>query len=101
MSARGPAEALSARGDRPKTSMPNTLKPIGAKAAAVDTAELKRLKQENADMKANNDTLEKEREFYFMKLQYIEQIIKLNGFEEGPLGGGVLNVMYAGEDDQI
>ena len=52
-------------------------------------------------MKTNNEVLEKEREFYFMKLQYIEQIIKLNGLEDGLLGGGVLNVMYAGEDDKV
>ena len=43
--------------------------------------------------------LEKEREFYFMKLQFIEQAIKLNGLEENGVGAGVLNIMYAGEED--
>ena len=45
--------------------------------------------------------LEKEREFYFMKLQYIEQAIKLNGLEENLIGAGVLNIMYAGEEDEV
>ena len=36
-----------------------------------------------------------------MKLQYIEQAIKLNSLDENIIGAAVLNVMYAGEDDQV
>lgn len=36
-----------------------------------------------------------------MKLQMIEQSIKLNGLDENPVGSGVLNIMYAGEDDLV
>jgi len=52
-------------------------------------------------MQENNQVLEKEREFYFMKLQYIEQALKLNGMEDNAVGSGVLNIMYAGEEDQV
>jgi hypothetical protein len=52
-------------------------------------------------LQENNNVLEKEREFYFMKLQYIEQCIKLNGLDENVLGNGVLQIMYAGEEDQV
>lgn len=36
-----------------------------------------------------------------MKLQYIEQALKLNGLEENVVGSGILNIMYAGEEDQV
>ena len=61
-------------------------KTIGGKAAGVDAAELTKLKGQVAELQENNNVLEKEREFYFMKLQYIEQAIKLNGLEENLLG---------------
>lgn len=57
------------------------------------------MKNQVAEMQENNQVLEKEREFYFMKLQYIEQALKLNGLEENAVGSGVLNIMYAGEED--
>ena len=80
---------------------PGTVKTIGGKAAGVDAAEVKKLKDQVAELQENNNVLEKEREFYFMKLQYIEQALKLNGLEESVIGNGVLNIMYAGEDDQV
>ena len=45
--------------------------------------------------------LEREREFYFNKLQFIEQAMKVNGLDEHPIAGAVLNIMYAGEEDQV
>ena len=80
---------------------PATIKTIGGKAAAVDAAEIKKLKDQVAEMQENNQVLEKEREFYFMKLQYIEQALKLNGLDENTIGAAVLNIMYAGEDDLV
>lgn len=52
-------------------------------------------------MKDNNTVLEKEREFYFNKLQQIEQALKLNNYDDTPIGTGLLNIMYAGEGDQV
>jgi len=80
---------------------PGTVKSIGGKAAGVDPAEVTKLKGQVAELQENNNVLEKEREFYFMKLQYIEQALKLNGMEEDAIGSAMLNIMYAGEDDQV
>ena len=52
-------------------------------------------------MKDNNAVLEKEREFYFNKLQQIEQALKLNNYDDTPIGTGLLNIMYAGEEDEV
>lgn len=43
--------------------------------------------------------LEKEREFYFNKLQFIESAIKLNELDDNAIGAGILNILYAGEGD--
>jgi len=34
-----------------------------------------------------------------MKLQLIEQAVKVSGMEDTACGSGVLNIMYAGEED--
>ena len=45
-----------------------TVKSVPGKAAGVNAEEVKKLKDQVAEMQENNAVLEKEREFYFMKL---------------------------------
>ena len=52
-------------------------------------------------MEENNKTLETEREFYFNKLQYLEEIITKNGLDKHDFGAALLDVMYAAEGDTI
>lgn len=52
-------------------------------------------------LEENNKTLETEREFYFNKLQYLEEIITKNGLEKHDFGQALLDVMYAAEGDTI
>lgn len=52
-------------------------------------------------MEENNKTLETEREFYFNKLQYIEEIITKNGLDRYEHGKALLDVMYAAEEDTV
>jgi hypothetical protein len=52
-------------------------------------------------LEENNKTLETEREFYFNKLQYLEEIITKNGLDKHDFGAALLDVMYAAEGDNI
>ena len=52
-------------------------------------------------MKANNDTLDREREFYFGKLRDIEEMLQKRGMDQDPLGADILKVLYAAEEEQV
>lgn len=49
----------------------------------------------------NNDTLDKEREFYFGKLRDIEEMLQKRGLENDSLGSEILKVLYASEEEQV
>jgi len=59
------------------------------------------LNNQIAELKVNNEVLDKEREFYFGKLRLIEEIIQKKSFDTNPLGETVLKILYAGEDEVI
>ena len=69
--------------------------------AGPSNAELLALQQQAAVLEENNKTLETEREFYFNKLQYLEEIITKNGLDKRDFGAALLDVMYAAEGDTI
>jgi len=52
-------------------------------------------------LKANNDTLDKEREFYFGKLRDIEEMLQKRGLDTDALGGEILKILYASEDELV
>ena len=52
-------------------------------------------------MKMNNDTLDREREFYFGKLRDIEELLQKRGLDQDPLGSEVLKILYASEEEQV
>lgn len=49
----------------------------------------------------NNETLDKEREFYFGKLRDIEEMLQKRGLEQDPLASEVLKILYASEEEQV
>lgn len=66
-----------------------------------NAAEVQALQQQLGVLEENNKTLETEREFYFNKLQYLEEIITKNGLDKQDFGAALLDVMYAAEGDSI
>jgi len=55
-------------------------------------------------MKLQNDTLDKERDFYFSKLRDIEMLLQARNLDEGPgktLGQDVLKILYAAEEEKV
>lgn len=53
------------------------------------------------DLKVNNDTLDREREFYFGKLRDIEEMLQKRNMENDPLGCEILKILYASEVEQV
>jgi len=52
-------------------------------------------------LKMNNDTLDREREFYFGKLRDIEEMLQKRGLDQDPLGSEVLKILYASEEEIV
>ena len=53
------------------------------------------------ELKMNNDTLDREREFYFGKLRDIEEMLQKRGLDQDPLGSEVLKILYASEEELV
>lgn len=49
----------------------------------------------------NNDTLDREREFYFGKLRDIEEMLQKRGLDQDPLGSEILKILYASEEEIV
>ena len=54
-----------------------------------------------SELKMNNDTLDREREFYFGKLRDIEEMLQKRGMDQDPLGSEILKILYASEEEQV
>ena len=55
-------------------------------------------------MRLQNDTLDKERDFYFTKLRDIEMLLQGRPMEAGPgndLSQDILKILYAAEDEKV
>ena len=85
-------------GARPPTasggSRPSTLNTGAKRPGAADTA---KLEAKVAELETNNGILDREREFYFTKLQQVEQALKNSGLEQSSIGEGLLAILYASE----
>lgn len=90
---------------RPGTATTRAAPTMGSIAKKVtngpSNAEMQALQQQIQVLEENNRTLETEREFYFNKLQYLEEIITKNALEKHDYGLALLDVMYAAEGDTI
>ena len=53
------------------------------------------------ELKMNNDTLDREREFYFGKLRDIEEMLQKRGLDQDALGSEVLKILYASEEEIV
>ena len=49
----------------------------------------------------NNDTLDREREFYFGKLRDIEEMLQKKGMDQDALGSEILKILYASEEEIV
>ena len=70
----------------------------GAGSAELEAAVAK-ADEKNAELQMNNDTLDREREFYFGKLRDIEEMLQKKGLDQDPLGSEVLKILYASEEE--
>lgn len=55
------------------------------------------------ELKLQNSTLEKERDFYFGKLRDIEILLQARGGEqnEDPIAQDILKILYASEEEKV
>ena len=72
----------------------------GAAANAELTGQVSQLEGQLQELKLQNDTLEKERLFYFEKLREIEFLLQARQVEES-LGQDILKILYASEDEKV
>jgi len=49
----------------------------------------------------NNDTLDREREFYFGKLIKIEEMLQKKGMDQDGGGSEVIKILQASEEEQV
>ncbi len=76
----------------------------GGASAAVSNAKVKELEGTVQELRLQNDTLDKERDFYFTKLRDIEMLLQGRPMEAGPgndLSQDVLKILYAAEDEKV
>ena len=80
--------------------MGGATKSYGA-GAGRSNEEVKQLENVVAELKVNNETLDREREFYFGKLRDIEEMLQKRGLEQDPLASEVLKILYASEEEKV
>lgn len=73
----------------------------GGGGSGASTAEVKELQSKVTELKLNNDTLDREREFYFGKLRDIEEMLQKRGLEQDPIASDILKVLYAAEEESV
>ena len=74
---------------------------MGGGGGGASSAELKQMEDQINELKLNNDTLDREREFYFGKLRDIEEMLQKKGLDQDPLGSEILKILYASEEEQV
>lgn len=70
----------------------------------VSSAKVQQFEQQIQELKLQNDTLDKERDFYFSKLREIEVLLQNRGQqtpEQQVLGQDILKILYASEDEKV
>lgn len=76
----------------------------GAIGGAASNAKVKELEGTVQELRLQNDTLDKERDFYFTKLRDIEMLLQGRPMEAGPgndLSQDILKILYAAEDEKV
>jgi len=72
----------------------------GGAASPALTGQVNALENQLSELKLQNDTLEKERQFYFDKLRELEMLLQVRSATDG-LGGDILKILYASEDEKV
>lgn len=80
----------------------SSAKPV-QKSFQPNTGNNTHLEQQIHELKLQNDTLDKERDFYFGKLRDIEILLQARGGEasENPIAQDILKILYASEDEKV
>ena len=76
----------------------------GAAAGGASAAKVRELETTVQELRLQNDTLDKERDFYFTKLRDIEMLLQGRPQEAGPgndLSQDILKILYAAEDEKV
>ena len=76
----------------------------GIGGGAAGGAKVKELEGTVQELRLQNDTLDKERDFYFTKLRDIEMLLQGRPMEPGPghdLSQDILKILYAAEDEKV
>ena len=76
----------------------------GAAAGGASSAQVKQLETQLQELKLQNDTLDKERDFYFSKLRDIEMLLQARQVADGAgkeLGEDILKILYAAEEEKV
>ena len=79
-------------------------KSIGGGTGGASSAQVKQLEAQMQELKLQNDTLDKERDFYFSKLRDIEMLLQQRAVDDGPgkeLGQDILKILYAAEEEKV
>lgn len=102
----GPSAATSAAMSRPSAKSTATAASSVRTISSVGggSAQAKALEGQIAELKLQNDTLDKERDFYFGKLRDIELLLQARPLEAGPgqeLSQDILKILYAAEDEKV
>lgn len=75
-----------------------------AAASGAAAGKVRELEGTVQELRLQNDTLDKERDFYFTKLRDIEMLLQGRPMEAGPgndLSQDILKILYAAEDERV
>lgn len=86
-------------GGAPKKAVAGGMGGGGGGGGGASAAELKQMEEQINELKMNNDTLDREREFYFGKLRDIEEMLQKRGLDQDPIGSEILKILYASEEE--
>lgn len=75
--------------------------PVKKFSAGAKSGDVKVLEEQLAEIKMNNETLDREREFYFGKLRDIEEMLQKRKLDQDPLGSEILKILYASEEEVV
>ena len=70
-----------------------------ANAGGPTKAQMQAVEDQISELRLNNDTLDREREFYFGKLIKIEEMLQKKGMDQDGVGSEVIKILQASEEE--
>lgn len=72
---------------------------MGGNAGGPTKAQMQAVEDQISELRLNNDTLDREREFYFGKLIKIEEMLQKKGMDQDGVGSEVIKILQASEEE--